>query len=505
MNRKNFFATFCFQSVVGIAFLFTSWILFLRLDDGLQILRPKVLLIEFLITSALVSGIWVCRTSKAKMMTQPKFCVFLVVLACVMGIGARLAFLSLGDGYLPDGQGSDTGIHWYIGQEILETGEIQSRIEGLYEAFFTYLISYTRLMSIMMKIFGVSYIAVLIPNIISDLVAAMAIYMLLNHWKGRKAASFAVVLWMLNPLGIVFCAEGLALSITNMFIAMGFWCIYFFWQAFLRKDFKKFLLWVAGIGLVFAFGNAFRILFPVFLIALVILLFVYCVQNFEKKNVIYTIAGVILIAVTMTVNSFFITKMQQSVNPYYIQKHQSSGWSIFVGANFESYGRWSFEDWNCMPPRLYESQMLPEEINREFMNMAIERYQAISPDGLVVHILNKTKVLFARNDIAIFKNLDEQFSNVSGSEDWFIVINQLGLATLTVFAALQFLFIKQVFLRKQQLDWYLFFVLLCFCGLLLSSLCVEVMSRYVSVFLTVFVIFGACALSDQENHSMQTG
>ncbi|MCI9122582.1 MAG: glycosyltransferase family 39 protein [Eubacterium sp.] len=418
------------------------------------------------------------------------------VIAVLAGICARLVFLCLGDNYLPYGKGSDTGIHWYLAQEILKTGKIQSYHEGVYEAFFPYLISYTVLISVMMKFFGVRYTAVLFPNIMCDMVTTIIIYKLLKKWKNQRTALAAVVLWMLNPIGIVFCAEGLALSVTNMLIALSFYVVYYLWRSFQKKEYYKFFLLAAGTGVVFALGNAFRVLFSVFLLAVVILLTVYGSRYFKKKDVVYAATGIIILIGVMGASSFAVTKMQQQVNPYYTQKHNALGWSMFVGANYDTQGRWSVADWNEMPPRLYNDEMHPTEVNREFMNMAVERYRQMSPSELGVHILNKSKVLFEHNEIVIFRNIEEQFANVTGFEEWVGTANHLGLVTLTVFACLQVLFFIGIFRDKKNLDWFLFFLSLCFCGLLLSSLCVEVMSRYVSVFLVLLVIFGACALEN---------
>ncbi len=117
--------------------------------------------------------------------------------------------------------------------------------------------------------------------------------------------------------------------------------------------------------------------------------------------------------------------------------------------------------------------------------------------NFLVHMTNKSEILFCRNEITIFRNLEEQFTNVSGFEEWYLFANDAGMWTLTIFAVLTVIFFWQIWRSGKwcKLDYFTYFVILCFCGLFASALLVEVMSRYVSVFIIPFAIMSAAALT----------
>ncbi len=144
-----------------------------------------------------------------------------MILVMILAVMVRLSFLIFSDYYLPLGTTIDTGIHRFAGEEIATFGQIVDPVMGRYEAFFPFLTSYSLIVGMSMKIFGVTYLAILIPNIIFDLIAATAIYSILYKWKANKTISrLGATLWLLNPLTILFCTEGTALTVVNMFIAL---------------------------------------------------------------------------------------------------------------------------------------------------------------------------------------------------------------------------------------------------------------------------------------------
>lgn len=198
------------------------------------------------------------------------------------------------------------------------------------------------------------------------------------------------------------------------------------------------------------------------------------------------------------------------VNPYYqSERHSMLGWNFFVGANYDTSGRWSVEDWNIISPQLYgeekissdgeiarEGAIPPETINQDFMQRGWMRYREMSFRRFALHFLNKSRILFGKNEITIIRNMEEQFTNVWGVEDWYQIACILALNTLTVFAILSCIYFIRLIKSLRSSDLYSFFLSLIFCGLFMSSLLVEVMSRYVVVFLIPFAIFSTITLSE---------
>lgn len=497
--------------VLTIGAVFSSWILFLRANSGLELNLPKYLVLGFLLLVLVGVFCALYKKKQATWLTSKWFLTTLVIVSVVIGILVRLLFLQFSNAYSPLGFGSDTGIHWYTGQEILQTGKIFSFDAGVYEANFPYLTTYTGMVALAMKLFGTTYAAILIPNVLCDLLVAGIIYYLLLKWKGQQAAAWGLVLALLNPLSVFFCVEGLALSYTNLFIALVFLSVYFLWHFLKQRQYWRYFLMAFAVGLCLSLGDAFRSLFAVFLLAIIILLMTDFATCPKSRRFFVRFAGIAVILLTFVICNFAIDMVHHQLNPYYQDKHGSLGWSFFVGANHQSSGRWSEQDWDLLSPKIYGEKSekdgveivlsepwSPTEINSSFMQAGLRRYQEMNASDLLVHLVNKTEILFCRNEITLFRNLEEQFTNVHGVEEWYLLANDMGIWMLNIFAVLVFVFCWQMAKNgwKHEIDYFGYFVVLCFCGLFASSLLVEVMSRYVSVFIVPFAVMGAVSLAN---------
>ena len=367
-----------------------------------------------------------------------------MILVMILAVMVRLSFLIFSDYYLPLGTTIDTGIHRFAGEEIATFGQIVDPVMGRYEAFFPFLTSYSLIVGMSMKIFGVTYLAILIPNIIFDLIAATAIYSILYKWKANKTISrLGATLWLLNPLTILFCTEGTALTVVNMFIALS-----------LLKSLP-----------FYGFSQLFSL-------------------------------------------------VTQKVNPYYERVSNTIGWNIFVGANYNTEGRWSVGDWEILWPKLHGEHVFDDdwdptddtgaisrgELQLEFLYAGIERYANMGPAGLVVHLLNKTEMLFGEGVQYPAWNITEQFINIDGNEGWLRLLHGLAAICHTLCIVAMFVYVVSTLKSSNsprkviKLDWFLFFLLLSFCGLFAAALIPEVMARYMSVFWVVDIIFLTLAL-----------
>ena len=362
----------------------------------------------------------------------------------ILAVMVRLSFLIFSDYYLPLGTTIDTGIHRFAGEEIATFGQIVDPVMGRYEAFFPFLTSYSLIVGMSMKIFGVTYLAILIPNIIFDLIAATAIYSILYKWKANKTISrLGATLWLLNPLTILFCTEGTALTVVNMFIALS-----------LLKSLP-----------FYGFSQLFSL-------------------------------------------------VTQKVNPYYERISNTIGWNVFVGANYNTEGRWSVSDWEILWPKLHGEHVFDDdwdptddtgaiprgELQLEFLYAGIERYANMGPTGLVIHLLNKTEMLFGEGVQYPAWNIAEQFTNIDGNEGWLRLLHGLAAICHTLCIVAMFVYVVSTLKSSNsprkviKLDWFLFFLLLSFCGLFAAALIPEVMARYMSVFWVVDIIFLTLAL-----------
>lgn len=495
---RNFFPKFCFWAVISITSIVLAWILFLRIKEGLLFDNPKQLLIIFVLLCLIIFCYAYHRRYPIKLFQSQKFWRLVLIFSIVLGISLRLLFLAFFDEFAPTGLTSDTGVHYNAAQEILNTGAIASSEIGIYESYHTQLMSYNYVTVLAQWLFGANYLSVLIPNIIFDLIASLVLFILLRKWQNERTAAIGVAFYLLNPLGISFCAQALALSIVNMFIIIGLFMVYEFWQSLRKEHYRKFLLLAAASGLVFAISNSLRPVFSVFIIAVIILLAVHTISKLQKRTTLYTIGGAALLLVTFITGGTLIDLSYQLINPYYQDTgHGALGWNLFVGANFDSKGRWSYEDWDLMPPRLFGGEMTPTEINEDFTKMALRRYKEMGIRKLGIHLINKTEMIFTSNEVTPIRNLEEQFKTVNGREEWYQTLNNSFMLSLTILIGLSSIYFWRLIQnRSAKPDFFIFFLALCFCGLFFSSLLVEVMSRYVSIFVPLLIIFSAAALNN---------
>ena len=116
--------------------------------------------------------------------------------------------------------------------------------------------------------------------------------------------------------------------------------------------------------------------------------------------------------------------------------------------------------------------------------MGLERYRGMDLGRIGLHFLNKSRILFGENEVQVAENLREQFDNVNGNETWYKITNAVAMITLTVFAILTAIYFWTIIkvTKREKIDLFGVLVSLIFCGFFVSSLLVEVMSRYVSIF-----------------------
>lgn len=436
-----------------------------------------------------------------------------MILVMILAVMVRLSFLIFSDYYLPLGTTIDTGIHRFAGEEIATFGQIVDPVMGRYEAFFPFLTSYSLIVGMSMKIFGVTYLAILIPNIIFDLIAATAIYSILYKWKANKTISrLGATLWLLNPLTILFCTEGTALTVVNMFIALSLLNILLLLSAIKSNNYGKIVIFALTTSFLTAAGNSLRAVFTIFLIALFLVMITYYIRH--RSNIKSLLLCLILLSLPFYGFSQLFSLVTQKVNPYYERISNTIGWNVFVGANYNTEGRWSVSDWEILWPKLHGEHVFDDdwdptddtgaisrgELQLEFLYAGIERYANMGPTGLVIHLLNKTEMLFGEGVQYPAWNIAEQFTNIDGNEGWLRLLHGLAAICHTLCIVAMFVYVVSTLKSSNsprkviKLDWFLFFLLLSFCGLFAAALIPEVMARYMSVFWVVDIIFLTLAL-----------
>lgn len=415
-----------------------------------------------------------------------RLAILLCVIGLILGIIARLSLLSMSNGLYIDEPLSDTGVHWYGAGQLLENGSFNQET-GDYEAIYPYLSSYTLTLTFFMRLFGQAQSAIVVSNLIFDIVSAIALFFLFSHWKrSRVKGLFAAALWMINPIEIAFVVLPLAIVVVNMFMVLSIVCTYFLFQK--RNEKIVSIVLALILGIILSVANMFRPIFIIILIAVIIYRLLLLFR--EKKNVSNAIAGVVCICLTYFIFGMVSSPVHQSINSYYHGEKSSASWSIFVGANYETCGKWSSDDRDLFfGPILNESNNNIVEAQSKILRRGLGRYkEMLFKNQLINHMMNKIGVLFGDVENSIY---DIPYAyNFDLDNDYYKFLQD---AILVYYYALIIVCVYSVWTGKKK---YLsgaelkfeMLLMVIFIGLFFASLMVEVMNRYSLPFIVIILI-----------------
>lgn len=505
-------------ALITITTLIIGWIIFLYVREGLWV--EPVWLLFALFALAVIIAVLLYKQRYLRVfqklqqrfpnLTGQKLLKAGLIIAVILGVGLRLAFLVGSDRYGPGPQLGDTGIHWYTSAELANSEEMNT-YEGVYEAFYPHLMSYTAILALFMKIFGANVAAIIFSNLIFDLVATLALYILLKRWRGRKTAQIGAIIWLLNPLEILYCSVSIAIVVTNMMLIIALLFAFLLWQNFQQRRWQGIILWSLLLGLVIALGNSLRPIFTVLAIALVLFWFYQALCN-GKKSILPALASLFLLLLVNFGCSQAIQAGYHAMNPYY-QGDVGVGWNFFVGANYDSWGRWNAEDYSWWRNAIYgESskdfrEFQPETfhyleptddlagLQQELFQKGLDRYKNMSVFTMFNHLLHKTVLLFAERDATITWPVCESY-RFECSNTKYQAVHSSGIILLVFCIIITFIVFSRLIFRNYfaKIDPFILYLSLCFCGLVAVSLLVEVMRRYLMPISIFFVIFAAYEL-----------
>lgn len=415
----------------------------------------------------------------------------------VVGVVLRFSFLLIQDRMNIKDILSDTGVHWYGAQQLVDAGEFNKEI-GDYESLFPYLFTYTGSLAASMKILGKSYLAVVALNVVFDIIGAIGIYLLFKKWKKSKDVGlFAAVIWALNPLEIVFCGLPLAIVAVNVLFILAALSMYGICCNL--ENIKKLCLYAAMLGFVLAIGNAYRPFFVIFAIAMVIYLILCTLKN--KMLWRPAIMSTLIVLMVMVVGGALIRVIHSHLNSYYDGRKSQAGWSIYVGANYDTRGKWSSDDRD-----VFFGPVLNGEADGDvsvgqsiIMEKAIWRYEEIiSHRRLISHFLNKTGVIFGDVRNAIY---DAPYVfDVSGTNRLYRLLQDIIVVFYLTIFGLFFCFV----LTKTRCEGenngddndFSLLLVISFIGFFLAMLLMESMNRYSLPFITLMLVLAVGFMVD---------
>ena len=403
-----------------------------------------------------------------------------LVVGIIIGVIVRAFPLLLNWTYSCLNDLSDTGVHYYGAQELV-AGVLEGKIIN-YEKMFPYLYPYTYMLSIFVRItFGNIKMAIILSNIIFDYTGIFLVYKILKMIKGKNSAMLGMLLAIMNPFSIVSCWIPLNLILVNLFLlAIIYICIRIIIETNVRKTYFECLL----LGGVVCIANYFR---PVFSVAVIAVIIILVIKYIREKNVSLLIAGCIMLGALMLPTAIINGK----INNYFEENimDNASGWSFFVGSNYESKGQWSATDRDY-----FFGEIVPYYTKNEarsiIMEKGFERYSKYTMSLLANHVANKMSVLFADEGNAIY---DIKYCFGISEDSWkyqlLYSIVSFYFVILTIFN------LVNNFYASNEYD-ILMFLRLLVLGFSASFLLVEVMNRYTFIVYPVLIIISAMCIND---------
>lgn len=378
-----------------------------------------------------------------------------IILLILFGVLIRilLLFLNYKDVY------SDEATFYYNAVKLANNTNINTR----YIAVFPYLYSYILLLASIMNFIGTGFKTVVLTNILLDMLGSYFIYLIGNKLKNKELGIKMMLLWLYNPLQILWCTKALPVIIVNTLFII---CIYTFIILLKSDTIKKKITLSIILGILLGVSNSFRPIFIIFLIAM-ICYYIYNLLIKENKTDIKLINLIIIIIIFITCNNFYTSLVSSQTN--YKIGNNTSGWTLYLGSNLKSNGAW-FEvpEFNEFL-NSNEDEFDVQEIHNYFKEQAINNYKTYS-------ILNLTK-LFTKKYYILTSNIP--------SYTYESTINPLTNNKLTIICKLYLiifwitLILNCITIKIKNIkNPIIIFLIILEIGLILSHLLVEVSPRY---------------------------
>lgn len=276
---------------------------------------------------------------------------------------------------------------FYNNALFIATGE--GALSYRYISIFPYLYGYIFVLGKFLYFFGTNYINVVMMNIIIDLLGAIFIYLFVRNIN-RKSAVYALMLWLFNPFNIYFSVFCSLVIIVNTLIAITLYISSLF---IINLDGKRYLFYSILLGILIAITNIFRPIMIIFIIAMLIyILYLFFEKNSIRKR--HLIFSMLIIGMIYYGGNNFYFKIMSNVTGYNITGSMS-GWSIYVGSNYDVYGQWSISNTDTYNKYYNVDDFEPKKFNDSMMKLGLDRYRSNGIKNNLILLKNKSKVLAA--------------------------------------------------------------------------------------------------------------
>lgn len=410
---------------------------------------------------------------------RPRF-VFFVVLGALLFV--RLLPLVLSWTYHYDVVLKDTAVHYNASMQLAKGG-LDAGIMA-YEKMYPYLFPYSLALSLFVRLLGSISAAIVVSNVMFDALGGLFFYLLVEDLK-PSAGFIGTLLWFANPFSIVFCYLSLNIVLVNMFAVLIALIGHKLLIAFNAQ--RRALRWALLFGLVVYFANLFRPVFTVALVAILICIIIRALKG--TRGWIPVVVGLVVALALPTAITRSIVAAQYNDDLI----GSSGGWSFFVGANYDTHGKWSPEDSTYYFQEIVPQYETVSGAQDAIKSEGIERWAHMGPGRIVKHLFHKLCVLFCETPQIPNGDLDYQLG-LDRDTSAYRLVGATAAAFVAALLALSLcMHIKAS--RDGSLGSSVLYLDLCFMGLIAGFMLVEVMDRYQTILYPFITCFAALYLS----------
>lgn len=214
-------------------------------------------------------------------------------------------------------------------------------IDFHYVALFSHIMGYSSFLSLFFMLFGDGLLVAPVINAVLSTISMILIYDIANRLAGRKAAVAAAILWIFYPSQTIYNSMVLSEPLYTTLI-LSFWAllirVYDKLQHYTYIKIASYALLAAiMLGLVHASRPLSYILYLSLFIWLAVTMDWKDRQAVKKKAVFMVVVGIGLFAMTQAITTYNTVRLGEPAA-------SSMGYTLYVGFNEESKGKWNEED-----------------------------------------------------------------------------------------------------------------------------------------------------------------
>ena len=352
-----------------------------------------------------------------------------VGIALFLSLIARFLPVILNVTYTLDGGLTDTGVHYYAAQQLADDWLADYILE--YEKTYPYLYGYSLTLSYFCRaLFGNINLAIIVSNLLFDLIGAVLFYKLLKRLFSRETAMVGTFLYLINPLSIVLCWLPLNLVLVNTLLVLALYLAVLLLDKIKQNSILPSLCLAVLLGLVIFVSNLYRPIFTIILIAVIICIVLYMlktlasqtrvsatnstnIKKLKKSNnkretsdllfkiIITPILMLLLLILSFGLSTTFTNRFVESRFGEDLLG-ASGGWSFYVGSNYDTKGAWSRSDSGHFFNEVVQQNEKITDAHEQIKQEGIARYLALNPLQLFNHLANKLDVLFGDSGNTIY-------------------------------------------------------------------------------------------------------